>query len=155
MVSSCNHSANSQMDEDEVWKLGWRMIENSMNENFEFADLQFDSLYNFSEKIDLKFLITGLDMKSELGKNDEVEKILNGQTQEIINQICKRQFTADLKPCLNISNEQVENEKLQLEIIKMYVDDQAVRGNLMTVIISKYNLDTAQIANESGMSVDA
>jgi hypothetical protein len=57
-----------------VWKLGWRMIESSMNENFEIADVQFDSLMNSSEKMDIKFLITGLDIKSKLGKNDEIVK---------------------------------------------------------------------------------
>ncbi|MFT6416989.1 MAG: hypothetical protein ACJARZ_002341 [Dokdonia sp.] len=62
------------MDENDVWKLGWRMIESSMNENFEIADVQFDSLMNSSEKMDIKFLITGLDIKSKLGKNDEIVK---------------------------------------------------------------------------------
>jgi hypothetical protein len=74
IVSSCKHSSNSHMDENDVWKLGWRMIESSMNENFEIADVQFDSLMNSSEKMYIKFLITGLDIKSKLGKNDEIVK---------------------------------------------------------------------------------
>ena len=37
----------------------------------------------------------------------------------------------------------------------MYVDDQAVRGNLLSDIISKYNIDTTQITNENRFNVDA
>lgn len=154
IFSSCRHSANSEMDEDEVWKLGWRMIENSMQKNSEMADLQFDSLLNISKKIELKFLITGLNVKSEIGKNDEVEKILNSQSQEILNQICQKQFASSLKPCLNMSKEQAENEILQIELIKMYVDDQAVRGNMMNALIVKYELDADNITQDGGATVD-
>lgn len=155
IVSSCKQSPNYQMGEIEIWKLGWRMMGSSMDENPEIANQQFDSLLKFSKKMDLKFLITGLDIKSKLGKNDEIVKILNGQSQEILNQICQRQFITDLEPCLHISKEQVENKTLQIEVIKMYVDDQATRGNLMNNIISKYSLDTKQITNEGVVTVDA
>ncbi len=155
LASACKSNTSPQMNEDEVWKLGWRMIENSMDENFEIADLQFDSLLIFTEDMDFKFLVTGLKIKSELEKNDEVLKILNGQSQDTLNSICQRQFASDLEPCLNTPNEQVENKTLQMEIIMMFVEDQAARGNLMNDIISKYNLDTAQITNGNGVSVDA
>jgi len=155
IVSSCKRNPNHQMNNDEVWKLCWRMIESSMDENFEIADLQFDSLLKFSDKMDLKFLVTGLEVKSELGKTDEIVKILNGQSQDVLNQICQKQFVSDLEPCSNVSKEQVENKSLQKEILKMFVDDQAARGNLMSDIISKYNLDTTQITNDNGISIDA
>ena len=57
IVASCKQGSNSQVDDNEIWQLGWRMIESSMDGNPEIADLQFDSLLNFSKNIDLKFLI--------------------------------------------------------------------------------------------------
>ncbi|MGO3183541.1 MAG: DUF6624 domain-containing protein [Aequorivita sp.] len=143
------------MDNDEVWRLGWRMIENSMNENPEIAELQFDSLLDNSEEMDFKFLITGLDIKSKLEKNEEIAHVLSIQPQEVLNELCQREFASDLKPCLNISMERVKNESLQLEVVKMYVDDQAVRGNIMDKLISKYNLDSPHVSFEDGSSVDA
>ena len=32
------------MTDVKVWKLGWRMMASSMDENFELAELQFDTL---------------------------------------------------------------------------------------------------------------
>lgn len=57
--------------------------------------------------------------------------------------------------CKKYSVEIVENEKLQLELIKMYVNDQYVRSNLMTDILQKYNLSKDQVIIDSnGINTD-
>ncbi|KEO73921.1 hypothetical protein EL17_10525 [Anditalea andensis] len=54
-------------------------------------------------------------------------------------EVCTKQFLADVNPCLGFSQVRVENKNLQAELIIMYVDDQAVRGNSMNDFILKYN----------------
>lgn len=142
------------MTDDEAWRLGWRMIENSMDENIEIAERQFDSLLNITDEIERKFLITGLETKSKLGKYDEIIKLLNTQDKETLREICTKQFLANMKPCIGLSDEKVENKALQVELIRMYVDDQAARGNIMKDIILKYNLDTALITQNVDVTVD-
>ena len=44
VITSCNQKENNQLTDEEVWKLGWRMIASSMNENYSVANLQFDTL---------------------------------------------------------------------------------------------------------------
>jgi len=154
LMISCQDITNTKASEDEIWRLGWRMIENSLNENVELADSQFDSLRNISNGIGIKFLKTGLETKSKLEKKEEIIAILNQQSEEVRKQICSEQFLSNLEPCDNLSIEEVENKLLQIELISMYVDDQAARGNLMKDIISKYGLDTTGIAHEYEGGVD-
>lgn len=154
LVISCNENKNPPKSDVEIWKLGWRMIGSSMDENYELANQQFDSLRNISDKIDKKYLIIGLKVKSEIGKNEEIIEILKKQKQDILQQICLREFISQFEPCNGISIENVENKDLQKELIKMYVDDQAVRGNMMQNIINKYNIDSSQITKDDGVTVD-
>ncbi|MGJ8665175.1 MAG: DUF6624 domain-containing protein [Patiriisocius sp.] len=143
------------MDKDEIWKLGWRMVESSMDEKYEMADFQFDSLIKYSKEMDVKFLTVGLNVKAELGKDNEITKILNDQSPEILVAICEKDLKFDIKPCLAVSKEKVGNRTIQREIIKMYVDDQAIRRNIMKDIIKKYNIDTTQIIKDNSVDVDA
>lgn len=154
ILTSCNPNAKSQISDEAVWRLGWRMIVNSMEENYELANLQFDSLLSISTKIDRKYLITSLEVKNQLGENDEIAEILKVQDKDMLQEVCTRQFLKNMKPCLKFSHEKVENENLQIELIRMYVNDQAVRGNLMNDIILKYNLDTAETTQSGGTDVD-
>jgi hypothetical protein len=154
LLNSCKESKNSSLSEVEIWKLGWRMIGNSIDEKYELASLQFDSLRNVSDEIEMKYLITGLKAKNQTGKNDEIMEILKNQDEDMLRQICSREFLSSFKPCNGISIESVENTILQTELIKMYVDDQTVRGNTMFNIISKYNIDSTQITKDDGVAVD-
>ncbi|WP_373521289.1 DUF6624 domain-containing protein [Aquiflexum sp.] len=54
----------------------------------------------------------------------------------------------DVKVCENIEPYVVKNADLQLELIKMFVDDQAVRGNMMEDLIEKYGLNKDEITQE-------
>lgn len=154
MVASCKETSYTQASDEEVWRLGWRMIASSIEENFEMADLQFDSLRNLPGKIDRKFLVAGLEVKSKLEKNDELIEILNSQDQETLQEICTKPFLSNLKPCAGLSEEEVENKALQMELIRMYVDDQAARGNMMEDVISRYNIKQAEITENGEIGVD-
>jgi len=154
IITSCKNQTNSQITEEENWKLGWRMIENSMEENFEIAELQFDSLLTISDKINRKFLATGLEIKLKRNKKEAVAKILNSQNEETLSILCKKEFLSNLESCKGLSEEKVKNESLKMELIEMYVDDQAVRGNVMEDIITKYHIDSTKIITTGEIVVD-
>lgn len=153
--TSCEHGKSQQMTDVEIWQLGWRMIGSSMDENFELANIQFDTILKNSKTIDSKYLITGLEVKKEIGKDEEIIEILSSQPIEMLQEICKKQVLSNFEICKKYSVEIVENEKLQLELIKMYVNDQYVRSNLMTDILQKYNLSKDQVIIDSnGINTD-
>lgn len=153
--TSCEHGKSQQMTDVEMWQLGWRMIGSSMDENFELANIQFDTILKNSKTIDSKYLITGLEVKKEIGKDEEIIEILSSQPIEMLQEICKKQVLSNFEICKKYSVEIVENEKLQLELIKMYVNDQYVRSNLMTDILQKYNLSEDQVIIDSnGINTD-
>lgn len=155
IFTSCEHGKSQQMTDVEIWQLGWRMIGSSMDENFELANIQFDTILKNSKTIDSKYLITGLEVKKEIGKDEEIIEILSSQPIEMLQEICKKQVLSNFEICKKYSVEIVENEKLQLELIKMYVNDQYVRSNLMTDILKKYNLSKDQVIIDSnGINTD-
>lgn len=153
-LTSCNKIISQKMTDVEVWKLGWRIIASSMEENYELANLQFDSLRNSTKIIDRKYLVTGLEAKNKLGKVDEITEIISSQDKKMLQEICSKGFLSDYKICEEYSIEKVDNKELQIELIKMYVDDQASRGNLMQDIILKYNIDSTKITQDGGVRVD-
>lgn len=153
VFTSCQHKTSTPASEEEVWKLGWRMIANSMDENMDMAEMQFDSLLSLTDNMESKFLISGLQTKFKLDKKEEIIEILNAQEEEMLRQICTRQFLSTIAPCIGLSDEKVENKALQMELVRMYVDDQAARENRMEDIISKYNLDTTKITQSGGILV--
>ncbi|MGB0932260.1 MAG: DUF6624 domain-containing protein, partial [Chitinophagales bacterium] len=87
-------------------------------------------------------------------KKDEMEAILKGQSLEILTKVCQKDFAQKLESCKNIPLEEAQNQALQREIIKMYVDDQAARRNLMKHIIEKYDLDSTEVSQENTTWVD-
>ena len=155
IFTSCEHGKSQHMTDVEIWQLGWRMIGSSMDENFELANIQFDTILKNSKTIDSKYLISGLEVKKEIGKDEEIIEILLSQPIEMLQEICKKQVLSNFEICKKYSVEIVENEKLQLELIKMYVNDQYVRSNLMTDILQKYNLSKDQVIIDSnGINTD-
>lgn len=147
---------STTLDEDALWRLGWRMIESEWDENKQIAEAQFDSLLTQknANDLELKFIITGLKIKSDLSKSDELVHIFSEQTEERKTAICERELFQGLEICSDVTEEEIENKELALEIVKMYVDDQAARGNIMEELIRKYELDTTQILTKSAVSID-
>jgi hypothetical protein len=157
LLTACQNETNSKTTTataTENWRLGWRMMESYWNDMGELGALQFDSLLNSGKELDHYFLQTGLEIKSNLGKKEEVIKLLNQQEKSMLSQICTKSFLKNLEPCIAFSEEQVENKTLQLELIKMYVDDQAARGNIMKNIIFKYQLDSTEVTTNGAIIVD-
>ena len=48
---SCKKQNNPKPIDDYTWKLGWRMVENNWNENYELAATQFDSLLESNQSM--------------------------------------------------------------------------------------------------------
>lgn len=147
-TTSCSQNKTSTMSEIETWKLGWRMIESSMLENYDLASLQFDTLRLSSKSMDYKYLVTGLEVWSQKGRTADILELLKVQDQSMLQQICHKEFLSGLEPCKENAIENVMNKELQIEIIKMYINDQYVRSNLMTDILEKYSLKKEEIIED-------
>lgn len=160
LLVSCNSETKSKVNSEKTWRQGWRMMENLWDEDLAAAEMKFDSLLISDEPINDRFLLHGLEIKTKRSKKEEVANILSDQPKAFLNKFCKEDFAVDYKLCLNKTKEIIENEKLQLEIIDLFIDDQAIRGNLMNDLISKYNIDTTGIkmsqdwSNPDEVSVD-
>lgn len=154
-LTSCQRKVSHSLSEVEAWKLSWRMIESIMFDNYLQASMQFDSLLSNSQTIDSKYLAVGLEAKNEIGNRDEILEILESQTSETIEELCRREFLRDFDICKDYSIETVTNKELQLELIKMYINDQYARSNLMTEMLEKYNLKKNEVVIDSfGISTD-
>lgn len=142
----------------ERWYLGWRMIESAqLNNDLERAALQFDSLREQSriEELDYAFLATGLGIQSELGKTEAVAAILAEVDEAILERLCENPSLAEQPPCAELPPRPVTHPELQREILRMYVIDQAVRGNVMEEMIAQYELDTTGLSQTSPTVADA
>jgi hypothetical protein len=68
IIGSCSESQKqTNLSETERWKLGWRMESSSWDNDHQLVENQFDSLLVQNNKIEYKFLITGLKSLHELG----------------------------------------------------------------------------------------
>ncbi len=161
-IVSCswtNSTETKDSSEIEKWKLGWRLISSSWDKNFQLGEQQFDSLLKMNGVIETKFLVTGLDILSELDKKEKIISILSKQDQRTLEEICSKElFTTkltDIQICKSIvKDENATNKALQIEIIKMYINDQSVRGNVLSEVISKYKLDDYQLTKLDAVSID-
>jgi hypothetical protein len=163
LVISCtgpNNNEKTEISDVEKWKLGWRLINSSLDKNFVLGEQQLDSLLNRSGNMDVKFLITGFEVLAELGKKEKIIDILGKQNQSTLEEICNKdlftQKLTDIQLCKSMAKvEKVKNKELQIELIKMYLNDQYVRSNLMTDLLEKYNLSKKDVIIDSfGVSTD-
>ncbi|MEM6318425.1 MAG: DUF6624 domain-containing protein [Bacteroidota bacterium] len=153
-ITSCNQKDSNQLTEEEIWKLGWRMIASSMDENYSIANLQFDTLKRSTKTINQRYLVVGLEVKDKLGKTNEIVEIISSQDSTMLQEICKKDFLSKYEVCKEYSVEEIGNKELQIELITMYLEDQAARGNLMHDMISKYKIDSTEITQNGGVFVD-
>lgn len=145
----CQNNSTDSITDEGAWLLGWRMIENSWDENYDIAELQFDSLLNSGHDVDLKFLKVGLETKSSLNKHTEVARILNDQSVESKRELCMSDLLRDQSACMGIPKETPKNKALQIELIKMYINDQYSRSNLMNDLLAKYELSKNEVITDS------
>ena len=155
LIHSCKTPHALELEDEEVWRLGWRMIENSMEEKYRIGELQFDSLIKTSDLIDHKFLKAGLEIKWKLDKTQEVTELLGGQDEEMLRGICREKFLSGLTPCIGFLEDIPGNKPLQLELVKMYINDQYVRLNLLSSLLEKYNLIKSEVITDTfGINTD-
>jgi len=161
-IVSCswiNKTEAKTSSEIEKWKLGWRLISSSWDKNYQLGEQQFDSLLKMDGFIETKFLLTGLEILSELGNNEKIISVLSKQDKRTLDEICSNElFTKKLKDiriCESIAmDENVENKPLQIELIKLYINDQSVRGNVLSEIISRYKLEEYELTKLDQVSID-
>jgi hypothetical protein len=162
LIISCSRTSNTETTtspEMEKWRLGWRLIGSSWDKNYQLGEQQFDSLLKMTGFIETEFLLTGLEILSELGKSEKIINILSKQDQVLLEEICSKElFTKKLKDiqlCKSIAKaENVGNKALQIELIKMYINDQTVRGNVLREILSEYKLDEYELTKLDAVSID-
>ena len=143
----------------EKWKLGWRVIGSSWDKNHQLGEQQFDSLLAMNGSIETKFLVAGLEILFELGKNDKISEVLRAQDEQTLALICSNGLFANTQNSMavckpSIKAEKVGNKDLQLELIKMHLNDQSARGLVRTDLIRKYNLEDFDITQVDLGSVD-
>lgn len=161
-IVSCswtNSTETKDSSEIEKWKLGWRLISSSWDKNFQLGEQQFDSLLKMNGVIETKFLVTGLDILSDLDKKEKIISVLSKQDQRTLEEICSKELfptkLTDIQICKSIvKDENATNKALQIEIIKMYINDQSVRGNVLSEVISKYKLDDYRLTKLDAVSID-
>jgi hypothetical protein len=162
IVISCNNKnafESKDLSEIQKWKLGWRLIESSWDKNYELGEQQFDSLLKLDGSIETKFLVTGLEVLFDLGKKEKLLGILSKQNQQTLEDICSKELfikkLTDIQLCQSkITAEHIGNVELQMEIIKMYLNDQSARGNVLLDIISKYKLEEYELTKLDAVSTD-
>ncbi len=154
-IFSCKSTSEVKLNDFETWKLGWRMTESSYDEQYDSAEIQFDSLLQMGSIIDNRFISLGLESLAALEKEVKIKEILGLQSDVVLADICKKEFLQTQEACFKYRGvEQVENPDLQLEIIKMEIADQAARGARDDKMIAKFGIDTSKIVVEDGITVD-
>lgn len=133
----------------QVWELGWRMVENELFNNYQLADLQFDSLRQMMDPVGYNFMEVGLKVKDSLYAKEEVHAILSSLSKSQLELLCLKQFLGEYNICADYKNERIENRKFQIELIKMYINDQYSRGNLEVELLERYNLTREEVIIDS------
>src|SRR5688500_18669153 len=82
----------NKLSEADKWKLGWRMIMSSMNNDYNLGELQFDSLLATKSKIDEKFILTGLEILNKKNKNEKIHQVLSQLDNETLEFICQKEL---------------------------------------------------------------
>lgn len=144
LLFSCSKPGDAQLSEEQSWKLGWRMIYNSMNDQTELAEAQFDSILNMTDVLEDKFIMTGLKLWLDKGMDEEVNTQLDKLSPAVLKSVCCDHSFSELKPCLDICIDSATNKTLQLELVEMYIEDQAVRGNLETELAERFGIDISK-----------
>lgn len=134
------------------------MINSSMEKDYELGERQFDSLLATKSKIDQRFMLTGLQILKRRNAEEKFSLILKGLDNETLEFLCNKNLinkaSAEFEYCKPFSYE-VTNPELQLELIKMYINDQVSRRGNMDNVISKYKLKKEEVIKTAdAMSID-
>ncbi|SKB87103.1 DUF6624 domain-containing protein [Daejeonella lutea] len=132
-----------ELSATDAWKLSWRMYMSKIEKNYELGERQFDSLRATKSRIDKKLMLTGLEIVNQRNDIAKVSEILKELDVETLEYLCGKNFihkdSPDYVHCRSFNTE-VSHPELELDIIKMFVNDQMVRGANMESILNRYNL---------------
>ncbi len=148
ILAACVNSEQEKLSDDGVWRLGWRMIESAKADNYALAEMQLDSLLNTSKQLDYKFASEGLGVLNSLDKNEKIESILKTQSEELISRLCPSSYLQTYPACADYQQAPVQDSALQIELVKMFINDQYVRSNLMIGLLEEYGLKKEDVIPE-------
>ena len=115
------------LSQTEHWQLGWRMIVSTFEEDFSTAAQQFDSLRAYSDTVELRFLIAGLEVLEHLGQMEKRDSILALQSEYTWGTFCQKGLYLEQKPAYipcTRDDQQPQDTVLQRQLIAMEVRDQ-------------------------------
>ncbi len=124
-----------------------------VEKDYDLGERQFDSLRATKAKIDKRLMLTGLEIVNQQNKIKKVMQILHGLDKETLDYLCEKFFlsnTRDLPYC-NGYTRNVSHPDLSLELVKMYVNDQIVRGADMDYVLSMYHLRREYVGKSLNM----
>ena len=154
VLSACSRETTCIRSETEQWKLGWRMIESYWTEDHGLAVEQFDSLRQCPDHIEEKFWAMGLSSLKRTGATEKFQTVLEGLDHDEMQQLYDQGvFTDELDNVAGftpVPPPPPTHPELRIELLKMYIDDQYCRGNLMNNVLQELGMENYQ-PNEGGM----
>ena len=153
--SACKGQSQKKLSDIEEWKLAWRMLESSLLKNYALAEKQFDSLNYKENKIDIEFIKCGLGIKQKLKKNNELAEIFKSIPDNELYFICDDLELSELEQCKCCNKEKIENKDLQIQLIKMQIEDQLSRNGNVEELAQKYNIEIDKTKSRSVPEIDS
>lgn len=133
----------------------WSVVENYINEKYDLSAAQFDSILIAPSEVPLDIIYAGIKSKMKLGDTSSVIDYLNDQSPDFSAKVCESIEEYRLSYCIQFKAEALSHGNLKDAIIKMYFDDQKLRGNLMHDIAKKYEIDSLYEVGDCGnLSID-
>jgi hypothetical protein len=137
----------------DTWRLGWRMTLNLMEDNDALAVMQFDSLLALGEALDPQFLSAGMASMLMQGRDEEVEEIFSTLDETTKRKTCQSNTVGGAPFCADYASLSPANSALSRKLIQLYVNDQAVRGNVMDNVMDRHNIQPDSTLIPLGMRV--
>ncbi|GEO05083.1 hypothetical protein AAE02nite_27470 [Adhaeribacter aerolatus] len=130
-----------------------------MEKDYDLGELQLDSLLATKSKIDKRFVLTGLEILKHKNKDEKFKQVLQNLDNETLEFLCNKPVLSSaatkLERCKSF-NYEADNPALQLQLIKMYINDQISRSGNMDAIITTYKLTKEEVVyGKDNMSTDA
>lgn len=153
----CSTNSTKEVYDYEQWLLQWRLIENTINENYTLAVVQFDSLLAFNKPLNPIFISAGLQAKAELGKHEEVCKFLSNQNKQVLLTVCESISLSNHKCCDqnnrdNLMEDMINQYSLSESDIIICGGTDSVNQIKLKMIIEKYGFPTLDMVGKHAMA---
>jgi len=145
---SCKMQPSEKLSEEGIWQLGWRMTESFYLDNYDLAEVQFDSLITLSDSIKPSFLIIGLELLEKNASNDKMIEIFNTQSDFVKEELCAYNLLKTNAICMGFKPKEVSNKAFQLELVKLFYQDQFIRSARNDELLKRYDLEKEDVIPE-------